>query len=159
LLPPRDWIREKGIGSHELLLVSRERNLRGSSDDLGRSSSLLLDGRKASSEDGLSDEGHGHSEVESIDSSPLSGSLLSGLAVSGEGDEEGEDVSSSERGRRGKAMTREKEEETNSRILLTMGSPSSSLYLRISQVTGKKEGRRTLATKRRIDELVRNEAD
>jgi hypothetical protein len=61
----------------ELLLVTLEWLTGRSLDDLGSSYSLLLDGRETSGKDGLTDEGDGHTHVESVDGGPLSGTLLS----------------------------------------------------------------------------------
>lgn len=64
----------------ELLLVTLE--LGGSADELklGRGGgTLVLDGGQASGKDGLSNEGYGLAEVKSVDSGPLSGTLLASL--------------------------------------------------------------------------------
>ena len=60
----------------ELLLVTGEGLDLRSTEDLGSTNSLVLDGRETSSKDGFSDQSDGHSEIESIDSGPLSGTLL-----------------------------------------------------------------------------------
>lgn len=60
----------------ELLLVALESFTSGSSDDLGSPDSLLLEGRETSGKDGLADKGNGHTHVQSVDSGPLSGTLL-----------------------------------------------------------------------------------
>ena len=70
----------------ELLLVTGEGLDLGSTENLGSADTLLLDGREAAGEDGLADEGDGHAEVEGVDGSPLSGSLL-GSRVEDLGDE------------------------------------------------------------------------
>jgi hypothetical protein len=61
-----------------LLLVTSEGLDLRSTDNLGGANTLLLDRGKATSEDGFSDEGNGHSEVQSVDGGPLSGTLLRG---------------------------------------------------------------------------------
>jgi hypothetical protein len=60
----------------ELLLVAFKRLLLWASNDLGSPDSLLFDARQTSGKDGLTDEGDWHTLVEGIDSSPLSGTLL-----------------------------------------------------------------------------------
>jgi hypothetical protein len=62
----------------ELLLVTSESLPGGSGEDLGSPDTLGLEGRQASSKDGLSDQGDGGTHVEGVDSGPLSGSLLTG---------------------------------------------------------------------------------
>jgi hypothetical protein len=62
----------------ELLLVALEGFTGRSLDELGSSASLLLEGRETTGKDGLTDEGDGHTHVESVDGGPLSGTLLSG---------------------------------------------------------------------------------
>jgi len=64
----------------ELLLVTLE--LGCSADELklgGSGGTLVLDGRQASGKDSLGNEGHGLAEVKSVDSGPLTGTLLTGL--------------------------------------------------------------------------------
>jgi hypothetical protein len=63
----------------ELLLVALEGLAGGGGDDLGGADTLLLDGREASGEDGLADEGDGHAVVEGVNGGPLAGTLLAGL--------------------------------------------------------------------------------
>ena len=70
----------------ELLLVTSEGLDLRTTDNLGGANTLLLDRGEATSEDGLTDESNGHSEVESVDSGPLSGTLL-GSSVEDLGDE------------------------------------------------------------------------
>jgi hypothetical protein len=48
----------------------------GATENLGGTTTLSLDGTEAASKDGFSDESDGHAEVESIDCSPLAGTLL-----------------------------------------------------------------------------------
>lgn len=63
----------------ELLLVALE--LGRAADELellGGAGALTLDGGEAAGEDGLGDQGDGHTEVESVDGGPLAGSLLAG---------------------------------------------------------------------------------
>jgi len=60
----------------ELLLVTSEGLDLRSTDNLGSANTFGLDSRKASSKDGFTDESNGHSEVEGVDSGPLSGTLL-----------------------------------------------------------------------------------
>lgn len=60
----------------KLLLVTSELDGLGAIKNLGGSDTLLLEGRKASSEDGLTDQGDGHTKVKSVDSGPLSSTLL-----------------------------------------------------------------------------------
>lgn len=62
----------------ELLLVALEGVSSRGGDELGSSGSLLLEGRKTSGKDGLTDEGDGHTLVEGVNGGPLSGTLLSG---------------------------------------------------------------------------------
>lgn len=62
----------------KLLLVTSELDGLGAIENLGGSDTLILEGRQASGENGLTDQGDGHTEVESVDSSPLSGTLLAG---------------------------------------------------------------------------------
>lgn len=64
---------------NELLLVTLECLLGGTGDDLGGPDSLVLNGREASGEDGLTDKGNGHTVVEGVNGSPLTGTLLAGL--------------------------------------------------------------------------------
>jgi len=61
----------------ELLLVAAEAGL-GALENLGSTATLLLERTQATGEDSLADKGDGHSEVESVDGSPLTGSLLTG---------------------------------------------------------------------------------
>ena len=61
----------------KLLLVPLEWLRSRRSNNLACPHSLFLDRREASSEDSLSNEGDGHTEVEGVDSGPLAGSLLS----------------------------------------------------------------------------------
>jgi hypothetical protein len=63
----------------ELLFVTLERLLGRASDDLTCTNTLLLDGRQATSEHGLTNERDGHAGIESVDGSPLAGSLLASL--------------------------------------------------------------------------------
>jgi len=60
----------------ELLLVTSEGLDLRSTNNLGGANTFGLDRGEASSEDGFSDKSNGHSEVESVDGSPLSGTLL-----------------------------------------------------------------------------------
>jgi len=46
--------------------------------DLGSTGTLVLDGAQAAGEDSLTNEGHGHTEVKSVDGSPLAGTFLAG---------------------------------------------------------------------------------
>lgn len=64
---------------NELLLVTLEGLPGGTSDDLGSPDSLVLDGRETTGEDGLTDKGNGHTVVEGVNGSPLTGTLLAGL--------------------------------------------------------------------------------
>lgn len=63
----------------ELLLVARECLSLGAGDGLGSSHSLVLDSGQASGENGLTDQSDGATQVEGVDGSPLSGTLLTGL--------------------------------------------------------------------------------
>ena len=63
---------------NELLLVAVEGLTLGGGDDLAGADTLLLEGRQATSEDGLADQGDGHALVQGIDGGPLSGTLLAG---------------------------------------------------------------------------------
>ena len=60
----------------KLLLVALEGLAGRGGNDLGGAATLLLEGREASGEDGLTDEGDGHTVVESVDGGPLAGTLL-----------------------------------------------------------------------------------
>jgi len=59
----------------ELLLVAGE-VWRWTGDLLGSTSTLALERRQATGEDGLSDKGDWHTQVESVDGGPLAGTLL-----------------------------------------------------------------------------------
>lgn len=62
----------------ELLAVTGELGLASNEwKDLRGRGALSLDGRQAAGKDGLSDQGNWHTEIKSVDGSPLSGSLLS----------------------------------------------------------------------------------
>ena len=76
----------------EHLLVTRELLLLGTRDGLAGADTLVLDGRQASCEDSLTDQGDGGTSVQGSDCGPLAGSLLAsgiedlgdeGLAVNG----------------------------------------------------------------------------
>jgi hypothetical protein len=55
----------------ELLLVTSESLSRRSGEDLGSPDSLVLEGRQASGEDGLTDQGDGGTHVEGVDGGPF----------------------------------------------------------------------------------------
>lgn len=59
----------------ELLLVAGEAGA-GAIKKFGSAATLRLEGRKAASKDGLSDQSHGHAEVQGVDGGPLAGTLL-----------------------------------------------------------------------------------
>lgn len=62
----------------ELLAVTSELGLASNEwEDLRGFGALSLDGRQATGKDGLSNQGNRHTEIKSVDGSPLSGSLLS----------------------------------------------------------------------------------
>jgi hypothetical protein len=64
----------------ELLLVTLELGGAALEAELGGSGgTLILDGGQAASQDSLSNEGHGHAEVEGVDGSPLASTLLASL--------------------------------------------------------------------------------
>jgi hypothetical protein len=63
---------------NESLLVTFKLGGRAAKNAAG-TDTLVLDGRKATREDGFTDKSDGHAEVESVDGSPLSGTLLAGL--------------------------------------------------------------------------------
>lgn len=67
----------KSLGDivNELLLVASVLG-GGSVEDLGGADTLILDGGQAAGEDGLTDQGDGHTVVQGRDDSPLSSSLL-----------------------------------------------------------------------------------
>lgn len=51
----------------------------GATENVAGTDTLVLDGREATREDSFTDEGDRHAEVEGVDGSPLSGTLLTGL--------------------------------------------------------------------------------
>lgn len=61
---------------NELLLVAGELDGLGAAENLGGSLSLLLEGREASGKDSLTNQSNGHTEIKSVDSGPLTGTLL-----------------------------------------------------------------------------------
>lgn len=61
----------------ELLLVALEWLRGGALDDLGCSNTLLLEGRETAGKDSLANKSYGHTVVEGVNGSPLSGTLLS----------------------------------------------------------------------------------
>lgn len=62
----------------ESLLVTLELG-RGTLQDLAGTATLVLEGTEAAGKDGLANESDGHAQVEGVDGSPLSGTLLTGL--------------------------------------------------------------------------------
>jgi hypothetical protein len=60
----------------ELLLVAIELLDLRTTKDLGGTTTLSLQGRQATSEDGFTNEGDGHAKIKSVDGSPLAGTLL-----------------------------------------------------------------------------------
>lgn len=59
-------------------LVARELGS-GALQDSGSTATLILESRQATGEDSLTDQGDGHAEVQSVDGSPLAGTLLASL--------------------------------------------------------------------------------
>ena len=59
----------------ELLSVAIELRS-GARENLGSTNTLVLDGAQASCEDSLTDEGDGHTKVESVDGGPLASTFL-----------------------------------------------------------------------------------
>jgi hypothetical protein len=62
----------------ESLLIALELGGRAAQDGAG-AATLILEGTEATGEDGLTDQGNGHAEIQSVDGGPLTGTLLSSL--------------------------------------------------------------------------------